>query len=216
MTGDFATGITRKTFNSAILGGDKDIVCKPSQVSLSQAIRVLKWQEDRKWKLLSDAAIPAADIQLESLHLDVDSGIFHLSATPTAPGSIFMDTRPLLQSIKSVLSTEMTEKCPTSFVSRGKQWRFCEKSENKPTIFKKGIYVRLPQPDYTNESIKIWIHIPGSKELKWPDKFLGTIRDVFDRVATSIVDSEPHAQKELLLNILRRKSSSQVARIPYG
>jgi hypothetical protein len=215
MPGDFGNGITRNEFNTTILGG-ADIDSKPSQVPVRHAIAALRWQEDRKWKLLSDEAIPAAEVQLQSLHLDVDSGIFHLSATPTAPGSIFMDTHALLQSIKTVLSIEMTEICSTSFVSRGKQWRFCEKSENKPTIFKKGIYVRLPQPDYTNESIKIWIHIPGSKELKWPDKFLDTIRDVFDRVATSIVDSEPHAQKELLLNILRRKSSSQVARIPGG
>ena len=217
MTGDFATGITRKTFNSAILGGDKDIACKPSQVSLSQAIRVLKWQEDRKWKLLSDAAIPAADIQLESLHLDVDSGIFHLSAIAMAPGGIPMDTRGIVEGIKTALPIEMTEKCMTAYVSRGKQWRFCQSSESKPTIFQKGIYVRLPQPDHTNDSIKIWIHLPESMLLKLPDKFLDTIKVIFDRVALSIVGSEsPGSQKEILLNILRSRSSSQIARIPGG
>ena len=178
MHGDFVTGITRNAFNTTILGG-ADIVCKPSQVPVRQAIDVLRWQEDRKWKLLSDAAIPAAEVQLESLHIDVDSGIFHLSAIPV-PGIVCFDTDELIESIKKVLPIEMTDKCSTSFVSRGKQWRFCLLSENKPTIFQKGIYVRLPQPDHTNESIKIWIHFPESKVLKGPDKFLDTIREVFD------------------------------------
>jgi hypothetical protein len=217
MPGDFVTGITRNAFNTTILGG-ADFVCKPSQVPLRQAIDVLRWQEDRKWKLLTDAAIPAAEVQLESLHIDVDSGIFHLSAIPAAPGIVCVDTHELIESIKKVLPIEMKDKCSTSFVSRGKQWRFCLLSENKPTIFQKGIYVRLPQPDHTNESIKIWIHLPESKVLKGPDKFLDTIREVFDRVAKSIVESDSHAQcqKEILLSILSRKSSSQIARIPGG
>ena len=217
MPGDFVTGITRNAFNTTILGG-ADFVCKPSQVPVRQAIDVLRWQEDRKWKLLSDAAIPAAEVQLESLHIDVDSGIFHLSAIPAVPGIGCFDTHELIESIKKVLPIEMKDKCSTSFVSRGKQWRFCLLSENKPTIFQKGIYVRLPQPDHTNESIKIWIHLPESKVLKGPDKFLDTIREVFDRVAKSIVESEPQAQsqREILLSILSRNSSSQIARIPGG
>jgi hypothetical protein len=195
MPGDFVTGITRNAFNTTILGG-ADFVCKPSQVPVRQAIDVLRWQEDRKWKLLSDAAIPAAEVQLESLHIDVDSGIFHISAIPAVPGIGCFDTHELIESIKKVLPIEMKDKCSTSFVSRGKQWRFCLLSENKPTIFQKGIYVRLPQPDHTNESIKIWIHLPESKVLKGPDKFLDTIREVFDRVAKSIVESEPQAQSQ--------------------
>jgi hypothetical protein len=215
MPGDFVTGITRNEFNTTILGG-ADFVCKPSQVPVRQAIDVLRRQEDREWKLLSDAAIPSAEVQLESLHLDVDSGIFHLSAIPKAPGGIYMTTRELLESIMKELPIEMTEKCSTPFVSRGKQWRFCQLSDTKPTIFHKGIYVRLPQPDHTNESIKIWIHFPESKELKWPEKFLDTIREAFDCVAKSIVELNPCSQVEILLNILKQKSSSQIARIPGG
>ena len=77
MPGDFEIGLTRKTFNAAILGGDPDMQL-PSHVPVLAAYNVLRRQEDRKWKLLPEDLIPRADVNLQSLHVDVDSGIFSI------------------------------------------------------------------------------------------------------------------------------------------
>ena len=210
MPGDFETGLTRKTFNSTILGGNSNIQ-QPSQVPVIHAYNVLRSQEDRKWKLLSEDPIPAADVCLQSLHVDVDSGIFHVSAAPLA----LIDLQIVLQSIKAILPAEMLDKCTTTYVPRGKQWRFCKASVHKPTIFQRGEYVRLPHPDHTNEAIKIWLHLPAATDL--PSKFLDTIRTAFNMVARTIVESETcHLKKSILLSNLDMNSSALSASIPGG
>ena len=210
MPGDFEIGLTRKTFNAAILGGDPDMQL-PSHVSVLAAYNVLRRQEDRKWKLLPEDLIPRADVNLQSLHVDVDSGIFSLSASPLATKTMQI----ALDSIKAVLSVEMRERCTTTYVPRGKQWRFCTKSEHKPTICQRGHYVRLPHPDHTNEPVKIWLHLPAATKL--PDKFLDTIRQAFILVARTIVESETcQLKRSILLSSINMDSSSLSAAIPGG
>ena len=210
MPGDFEIGLTRKGFNSTILGGNANIQ-QPSQVPLIHAYNVLRRQEDRKWKLLPEDPIPAADVCLQSLHVDVDSGIFYVSAAPLA----LKDVRFVLQSIKAILPVEMLDRCTTTYVPRGKQWRLCQKAVYKPTIFQRGEYVRLPHPDHTNEAIKIWLHLPASTLL--PAKFLDTIRTTFNKVARTIVESETcHLKEKILLSNLEMDSSSLSASIPGG
>ena len=120
-----------------------------------------------------------------------------------------------LDSIKAVLSVEMRERCTTTYVPRGKQWRFCNKSEHKPTISQSGKYVRLPHPDHTNEAVKIWLHLPASTKL--PPKFLDTIRQTFNLVAKTIVESETcQLKRGILVSNINMDSSSLSAAIPGG
>jgi hypothetical protein len=109
----------------------------------------------------------------------------------------------------------MREKCTTTYVPRGKQWRFCNKSEHKPTISQSGKYVRLPHPDHTNEAVKIWLHLPASTKL--PPKFLDTIRQTFNLVAKTIVESETcQLKRGILVSNINMDSSSLSAAIPGG
>ena len=207
MPGDFEIGLTRKIFNANILGGDPDMHL-PSHVPVLAAYNVLRKQEDRKWKLLPEDLIPKADVCLQSLHLDVDSGIFSVSLAGKDLRSVFI-------SIEAILPVEMRERCTTTYVPRGKQWRFCNKSEHKPTISQSGKYVRLPHPDHTNEAVKIWLHLPASTKL--PPKFLDTIRQTFNLVAKTIVESETcQLKRGILVSNINMDSSSLSAAIPGG
>ncbi len=111
---------------------------RPSQVTVNDASNVLKLQEERRWKLIPEHCIPSSLVCLQSLDLDLDGAIMHFSAA-----SQCTNLMQLMADIKATLS----EKCVTPYVPRGKQWRFCVKAEHKPTIFQKGVYVRLPQSE---------------------------------------------------------------------
>jgi hypothetical protein len=110
-------------------------------------------QEERRWKLIPEQCIPSSLVCLQSLDLDVDGAIMHFSAASPCTNLV-----QLMADIKATFSVEMSEKCVTSYVPRGKQWRFCVKAEHKPTIFQKGVYMRLPQPENTTEVVKISLH----------------------------------------------------------
>ena len=209
--GDFETEMTTSTFISRILGRKQVYFDRPSQVTVNDAYNVLKLQEDRRWKLIPEQCIPSSLVCLQSLDLDLDGAIMHFSAP-----SQCKDFVQLMTDIKATFSVEMSEKCMTPYVPRGKQWRFCVKAEHKPTIFQKGVYVRLPQPENTTEVVKIWLHLPASTEL--PARFLDAIRTVFNSVAQQILESQTMAptKKNIALSNLASNSSSQSVMIPCG
>ena len=209
--GDFEDNMTTSTFISTILGRKKVYFDRPSQVTVNDAYNVLKLQEERRWKLIPEQCIPSSLVCLQSLDLDLDGAIMHFSAPSQCKNLV-----QLVADIKATFSVEMSEKCVTPYVPRGKQWRFCVKAEHKPTIFQKGVYVRLPQPENTTEVVKIWLHMPASTEL--PAKFLDTIRVVFNSVAKQILESQTMAptKKSIALSNLASNSSSQSVMIPCG
>ena len=209
--GDFETEMTTSTFISTILGSKQVYFDRPSQVTVNDAYNVLKLQEERRWKLIPEQCIPSSLVCLQSLDLDLDGAIMHFSAASQCESLV-----QLIADIKATFSMEMSEKCVTPYVPRGKQWRFCVKAAHKPTIFQKGVYVRLPQPENTTEVVKIWLHMPASTEL--PAKFLDTIRAVFNSVAKQILESQTMAptKKSIALSNLASNSSSQSVMIPCG
>ena len=115
--GDFEAEMTTSTFISSILGSKQVYFDRPSQVTVNDAYNVLKLQEERRWKLIPQC-VPSSLVCLQSLDLDLDGAIMHYSAPSQCKNLV-----QLMADIKATFSVEMSEKCVTPYVPRGKQWR---------------------------------------------------------------------------------------------
>jgi hypothetical protein len=77
----------------------------------------LKLQEEHRWKLIPEQCVPSSLVCLQSLDLDLDGAIMHFSAASQGKNLV-----QLMADIKATFSVEMSEKCVTPYVPRGKQW----------------------------------------------------------------------------------------------
>ncbi len=137
MPGDFEIGLNRKMFNANILGGDPDMHL-PSYVPVLAAYNALRKQEDCKWKLLPEDLISKAD----SLHVDVDSGIFSMSASPLTG----QDLISVVISIEALLPVEMRGKMHNNVCSEGQAMVFLCEVRTQTNDFSKWTICALAAP----------------------------------------------------------------------
>jgi hypothetical protein len=147
-------------------------VC-PSKVPVNLAFRVLTQMHERNWRL-SPPTRERSQVVLNTLICDIDSGIFHLVATPHSE-----TLKNVVLRVKTVLTGEIL-KSQVPYVPSG---RFHGLAQEKPTIepAESGVFVKMPDPEHMTEVAKSWLWM---KQI--PPCFLTSVQTVMCDVAKEI------------------------------
>ena len=210
---DFSKTLTLQQFNEEMLGSGSPYLL-PSQVTAIQAWQCLQMQANHGWKInVEDSKLQKQDVVLSSMSLDLDYGLFSLSACDV--GKVALKT--VICAIECVLP-QIQLMSRTSYVPYGTNWKFAIDSRFLPTIYdKSGIYVQVPTPEHSVEVCKMWFFVPGIEQA--PEQFLSKIKNTFQDSARLIVDLDQSCNSEtkrMAISVINSNSTSQATMIRGG